>query len=79
MTSGEVPDGTDDDNPFGLVERMGLEVLESRTLAPPVVLYRAHSIALIRHDLTAGDREAAADLLLAALACPVPAADRRTT
>lgn len=59
-------------DPFDLIRRLGVEVIESRTLKPPGVLYREHSIALVRTGQDRPALECLADQMLAALASPVP-------
>jgi len=65
------------DDPFSLVRRFGVKVLEVADLRDPVVLVREHGVALIRAGLPAEVRQAAADLLLSAALDPSPASRLR--
>lgn len=59
-------------DPFDLVRRLGIEVLESETLRASGVFYREHGLAVIRTGLDHYCRHALADQILAALAAPAP-------
>lgn len=54
-------------NPFELAVRFGVQVIEVPAQLPrPVLFVREHSLAFVSADLDPGDRQAAADWLLAA-------------
>lgn len=63
--------------PFDLIQRFGIEVIESETLVPPGVLFREYGIALVRRSLDRAGRLDLADQILAALASEVPASPRQ--